>query len=249
MLSTSVILGSIGTREHYVSLTLIGINRGYDKRYNASAVTHELPEETKSAIHNRRIKSLTLQPGDRRLIIKTRWLALSSAFFRLRVTPVTSARRYRASSVINVKTVFAVVLRSRNSVLFHCLLLSLFLRVRARCRVRKPETRKNRDNRRNCGKSTRATALSEQTQWYRRVRKTWSRTEKIATLETGHASAFRRLTWWYIDSYESSLNSRRTLCCARIVAGRCSCSKNAACKNPLAKDFYFFLIPKITLSS
>lgn len=103
---------------HYVSATLIGINRGYDKRYNASAVTHELPEETKSAIHNRRVKSLTLQPGDRRLIIKTRWPALSSAFFRLRVTPVTSARRYRASSVINVKTVFAVVLRSRVSVLF-----------------------------------------------------------------------------------------------------------------------------------
>ena len=144
-----------------MSLTLIGINRGYDKRYNASAVTHELPEETKSAIHNRRVKSLTLQPGDRRLIIKTRWLALSSAFFRLRVTPVTSARRYRASSVINVKTVFAVVLRSRDSVLFHRLLLSLFLHVR---RVRKPEARKNRDNRRNCGKSTRATALSEQTQ-------------------------------------------------------------------------------------
>lgn len=155
-----------------MSLALIGINRGYDKRYNASAVTHELPEETKSAIHNRRVKSLTLQPGDRRLIIKTRWPALSSAFFRLRVTSVTSARRYRASSVINVKTVFAVVLRSRVSVLFLGLLLSSFLRVRARrAPVRKPEARKNRDNRRNCGKSTRAAALSERTQWYRRVRK------------------------------------------------------------------------------
>lgn len=155
---TSVILGSAtyNTREHYVSVTLIGINRGYDKRYNASTVTHELPEETKSTIHNRRIKSLALQPGDRRLIIKTRWPALSSAFFRLRVTPVTSARRYRASSVINVKTVFAVVHRSRVSVLFLRLLLLPLPPCSRAVSVRKPEARKNRDNRRNCGKSTRA---------------------------------------------------------------------------------------------
>jgi len=46
-----------------MSVTLIGINRGYDKRYNASAVTHELSEKTKSAIHNRRVKKLDASAG------------------------------------------------------------------------------------------------------------------------------------------------------------------------------------------
>lgn len=142
--------------------------------YNASTMTHELPGKARSAIHNRRIKSPALQPSDRRLIIKTR---RASAFFRLRVTPVTSARRYRASSVINVKTVSAAIaLPSRVSVL---LSLSLSLFYATHDVVRKPEARKNRNNRRNCGKSTR-------TQWYRRIREI--RDERIAPYETEHAS-------------------------------------------------------------
>lgn len=186
--------------EHHVSVTLIGINRSYDKRYNASTVTHELPGETKSAIHNRRVKSLTLQPGDRRLIIKTRWPALSSVFFHLRVTPVTSARRYRASSVINVKTVFAVVLRSLRPIS-----PSLFLPGLRAAPVRKPEARKNLDNRRNCGKSTRAATLSEQTQWYRRVRKIQVTPKRSRRSRQDMLSYFVvRIT----DSRESSLNSR-----------------------------------------
>lgn len=202
------------TREHHVSL--IGINRGYDKPYNASAVTHELPEETKSAIHNRRVKSLTLQPGDRRLIIKTRWPALSSAFFRLRVTPVTSARRYRASSVINVKTVFAVVHRSSVSVLFLRLPLHLLLRrSRARCPVRKPEARKNRDNRRNCGKSTRGVVRADtmvspspqNTSYAERIER---RSRELDTLPYFVASV--------VHPIRIKLEFTRMLCCARIAA-------------------------------
>lgn len=166
--------------------------------YNASTMTHELPGKARSAIHNRRIKSPSLQPGDRRLIIKTR---RASAFFRLRVTPVTSARRYRASSVINVKTVSAAIaLPSRVSVL-----LSLSL-LRVHDAVRKPEARKNRDNRRNCGKSTRGSALSLRTQWYRRIREI--RDERITPYETGRHSSTSLVHGTYIDLCESGLNSQ-----------------------------------------
>lgn len=136
-----------------MSVTLIGASRGCDNRYNASSVTHELPEEARSVIHNRRVKSPTLQSADRRLIIKTRWPTLSSAFFRLRVTPVTFARRYRASSVINVKTVSAAALRSLCSLSLSFSLLLFFLPVflssfvhSVRCREKAGSAEKSRQS-------------------------------------------------------------------------------------------------------
>jgi len=73
------------------------------------------------------------------------------------------------------------LLPSRSQVVFPSSFLSLSLSFFYATHdvVRKPEARKNRDNRRNCGKSTR-------TQWYRRIREI--RDERIAPYETEHAS-------------------------------------------------------------
>lgn len=91
--------------------------------------------------------------------------------------------------------------------------------------------------------SQRAAALSERTQWYRRIREI--RVERIARRSKQDSLPYLVACGTYIDSLRIRLEFTRTLCCAWIVVGHTPYHKKRRKRNTTAprkfltiKNFY-----------